>query len=119
MLKQLLIAATIAFWAGSPKVAISQPGVAQGQRIDRQALVTRHNVILTNADPFATLQVGNGEFAFAVDITGLQTFPDEYRQGIQLGTQSQWGWGGAPNPEHFTLDDVLSPYDAQGRQVVY
>src|SRR5512147_2043118 len=82
------------------------------ERIDRHALVTRHNVVLTNADPFATLQVGNGEFAFAVDITGLQTFPEDYREGIQLGTQSQWGWASADNPEHFTVEDVLSPYDA-------
>ena len=49
----------------------------------------------------------------------LQTFPADYREGIQLGTQSQWGWGSADNPEGFTLDDVLSPYDAHGRQVVY
>ncbi len=89
------------------------------EKIDRHALVTRHNVVLTNADPFATLQVGNGEFAFAVDITGLQTFPADYQRGIQLGTQSQWGWATAANPEQFTVEDVLSPYDAHGRQVVY
>lgn len=94
--------------------AIPTPGL-----IDRRAVVTRHNVVLTRADPFATLQLGNGEFAFAVDVTGLQTFPEAYRQGIQLGTQSQWGWGRSPNPEQFSLDDVLSPYDAHGRQVAY
>jgi hypothetical protein len=76
-------------------------------------------VTLTNADPFATLQVGNGEFAFAVDITGLQTFPEDYREGIQLGTQSQWGWASAQNPDQFAVEDVLSPYDAHGRQVAY
>lgn len=87
--------------------------------IDRYALVTRHNVVLTHADPFATLQAGNGEFAIGVDITGLQTFPAHYREGIQLGTQAQWAWGSAANPENFTLDDVMSPYDAHGRQVLY
>jgi len=92
---------------------------ADSRPIDRHALVTRHNVVLTHADPFATLQVGNGEFAFAVDITGLQTFPEEYQKGIQLGTQSQWAWASAPNPENYHIDDVLSPYDAHGRQVVY
>ncbi len=89
------------------------------RQIDRHALVTRHNVVLTNADPCGTLQVGNGEFAFAVDITGLQTFPAEYAEGIQLGTQAQWGWGSAGNPEHFSVEDVLSPYESHGRQVVY
>ena len=69
-------------------------------------LVTRHNVLLTAADPMASLSVGNGQFAFTVDFTGLQTFPKYYADGIQLGTQSQWGWDSAPNPEKFTIEDV-------------
>jgi hypothetical protein len=106
-----------ALWAAaSPTPSVP---TAPLDRIDRHALVTRHNIALTTADPLATLQVGNGEFAFAVDVTGLQTFPDNCLEGIQLGTQTQWAWGSAANPERFTLDDVLSPYDAHGRQVVY
>jgi protein-glucosylgalactosylhydroxylysine glucosidase len=92
---------------------------ASPQPIDRQALVTRHNVVLTQPDPWSTLQVGNGEFAFAVDITGLQTFPADYRKGIQLGTQAQWAWATDPNPEGYRAEDVFSPYDAHGRVVVY
>jgi hypothetical protein len=42
--------------------------------IDRHAMVTRHNVVLTAADVQSPLSVGNGEFAFTADATGLQTF---------------------------------------------
>lgn len=111
------LVALMAVWQASAAPATGSPH--RSDAIDRHALVTRHNVVLTNADPFSTLQVGNGEFAFAVDVTGLQTFPDEYRPGIQLGTQSQWGWARAANPDGFTVNDVLSPYNAHGRQVVY
>ena len=60
--------------------------------IDRKALVERHKVINTKFDSLSPLSVGNGKFAFTVDITGLQTFPLEYKKGIPLGTQSEWGW---------------------------
>jgi hypothetical protein len=36
------------------------------------------------------LSVGNGEFAFTADITGLQTFAEEYGRGMPLGTMAQW-----------------------------
>lgn len=44
--------------------------------IDRAALVGRHRVTLTAPDAMSPLTVGNGEFAFSADITGLQTFPE-------------------------------------------
>ena len=43
--------------------------------IDRQNLVTRHNPLVRRFDPYGPLSVGNGEFAFTADVTGLQTFP--------------------------------------------
>ena len=43
--------------------------------IDREALVNRHTVKVQAFDSLASLSVGNGEFAFTVDATGLQTFP--------------------------------------------
>lgn len=119
MVKHALMAVLLALFPASASFAVENAPAAGRDRIDRHALVTRHNVVLTNADPFATLQAGNGEFAFAVDITGLQTYPGAYRQGIQLGTQAQWGWESAANPEGFVVEDVLSPYDAHGRQVLY
>ena len=42
--------------------------------VDRYAVVTRNNVEPEKADQNSTLQVGNGDFAFNTDVTGLQTF---------------------------------------------
>jgi len=87
--------------------------------IDREALVTRHNVTLTDVDPLEPLSVGNGSFAFTADITGLQTFPEAYTGGIPLHTMAQWGWHSFRNPERFSLEDVLNDYEVAGRSVPY
>ncbi|MPZ19963.1 MAG: hypothetical protein GEV06_18915, partial [Luteitalea sp.] len=87
--------------------------------IDRHALVTRHNVKLTNADSLGSLSVGNGEFAFTVDVSGLQTFPELYEDGISLGTQSQWGWHSFAG-QAYSIDDVAESYPTcGGRRVPY
>jgi hypothetical protein len=78
--------------------------------IDRHALVTRNNIHLTAVDTLGALSVGNGEFAFTVDVSGLQTFYKEYENGIPLGTQSQWGWHSAPTEESYALSDVAKIY---------
>jgi hypothetical protein len=78
--------------------------------IDRKALVTRHNVVLHAPDTLGSLSVGNGEFAFTVDVSGLQTFHHEYENGIPLGTQSQWAWHSMPSRERYTLNDVAKEY---------
>src|SRR6266545_8107382 len=64
--------------------------------IDRAALVSRHNPVMRQLDPLSPLSLGNGEFAFTADITGLQTFPEAYEQAMPLCTMSQWGWHTAP-----------------------
>ncbi|MCV9388039.1 hypothetical protein [Reichenbachiella ulvae] len=86
--------------------------------IDREALVTRHNISHQQIDSLAVLTVGNGEFAYSADITGMQTFPDFYENGIPLGTQSQWGWHSFPNPEDYSLADVQTHY-WNGQDSVY
>jgi hypothetical protein len=120
------------------------------QPIDRHSLVTRHNLTRSHADAlvfrgatapgalgdveaeprFAPLQVGNGTFAFSVDVTGLQTF-------IPCQTFAHWGWHSEPAPAGQSPDDfewiklpvgegdrrvpfawiALSPNDAHGDQV--
>jgi hypothetical protein len=87
--------------------------------IDRFAVLTRHNIHNTVIDSLSSLSVGNGEFAFTVDVTGLQTFPDFYARGIPLGTMSEWGWHTDPNPENFNLADVYRTYQVHGRPVDY
>lgn len=87
--------------------------------VDRQALVTRHNVSITSPDSISPVSVGNGDFAFTVDITGLQTFPEFYEHGIPLGTMSNWGWHTWKNPSDYSLEDVYRTYDVHGREVNY
>jgi hypothetical protein len=88
--------------------------------IDRQALVTRHNVVLTKFDPENPLQVGNGEFAFTADVTGLQTFPDAFTNTIPLGTLSQWGWHTSPNTNGWSIEKFqFKEFDVFGRKVPY
>ena len=89
------------------------------ERIDRKAVVARHNVVATRFDSMQSVSVGNGEFAFTVDPTGLQTFPDVYQQGVSLGTQSQWGWHSFPNTQHYQLDEVYKNYKSHNRDVSY
>ncbi|WP_162198258.1 hypothetical protein [Geofilum rubicundum] len=78
--------------------------------IDRKALVARHTIIHQSKDALSPLTVGNGTFAFTADITGMQSFPDHYEQGIPLGTLSDWGWNSFPNQGDYTFDDVTRRY---------
>ena len=89
------------------------------QPIDRKALVQRHNVVLTKWDSLSSLTVGNGGFAYTVDITGMQSFPQQYQHGIPLGTQSEWGWHSFPNPEGYKPEEALKTYHLNGRDVTY
>ncbi len=81
--------------------------------IDRQALVSRHNVTLTEFNGERPIQVGNGEFAFGMDITGLQTF-------VPFSTMSNWGWHSSPLPDGTSLNDFQGQvWDTHGRPVRY
>jgi hypothetical protein len=53
--------------------------------------------------------VGNGSLGFTADITGLQTFPEQYSPLVPLMTQAQWAWHSFPNPKDFTIEDALVP----------
>ncbi len=88
--------------------------------IDREALVVRNNPRVTALDSLSSLSVGNGEFAMTVDVTGLQTFPDCYKKGVPLGTQSQWGWHRFSNPNNYRFEETLKDYDfGRGRLEPY
>jgi len=99
--------------------AVAATPMASSDRIDRHALVTRHNVTLSQADTLTPLSVGNGEFAFTADITGLQTFPEYHEEGMPLGTQSQWGWHTMPNPHDYQLSQAMEDYQVGTRKVSY
>ncbi|MBN1952021.1 MAG: hypothetical protein JW801_12535 [Bacteroidales bacterium] len=91
---------------------------AQGQ-IDRREVLSRHSIIHTEADPLNPLTVGNGKFAFTADITGLQSFPGAYEQGIPLGTMAEWAWHSFPNPNDYSLEDVIRYYPVGQDSVPY
>ncbi len=84
------------------------PDAATSSKIDRQLVVSRHNVTLEAYDANNPLQVGNGNFAFAMDTTGLQSFTD------QVGTFSSWGWHTFPNPEGFSEEETWSEVTGGG-----
>ena len=91
--------------------------------INRKQLVQRHNPVLQEFDVCSPLSVGNGEFAFTADLTGLQSFLSIYDEAMPLCTQSQWGWHTAPvsaEKKAYTLEDLnYELYDTYGRAVPY
>lgn len=64
--------------------------------IDRKSLVSRHNITLTGGN--LVIPMGNGEFCFNTDRTGLQTFGGN--------TMAHWAWHEFPLPDGVTADDL-------------
>jgi hypothetical protein len=89
-------------------------------RIDRRAIVERHSPVLHGFDPSSPLSVGNGEFTFTADATGLQTFPQLYEKSMPLCTMAQWGWHTSPNPTgQGPAEFRPTMFDTYGRAVPY
>lgn len=89
------------------------------EKINRYALVERNNPKVAEFEELSSLSVGNGNFAFTVDATGLQTYPELYSAGVPLGTQSQWGWHNFANPENYKHDETLKNYNFRGWEEPY
>ncbi|KEY73776.1 hypothetical protein S7711_03084 [Stachybotrys chartarum IBT 7711] len=55
--------------------------------IDRQSIVLRYPIVRTSLinESITPLMVGNGDFAYSVDNTGMQSF-------LPYNTMSSWGW---------------------------
>lgn len=97
---------------GYPLMSTSAQAVSG--KIDRKALVTRHNLLIKDRNLYGPTQVGNGEFAFGFDITGLQTFSNS------ANTMSNWGWHQFPTPNGQRPEDFKGQeWDTQGRMVRY
>jgi protein-glucosylgalactosylhydroxylysine glucosidase len=108
--------------ASGSLLAVETPLLAQAPAalIDRAALVNRHNPVLRKLEPLSPLSIGNGEFAFTADVTGLQTFPQEYENACPLCTMSQWGWHTSPSRQGLDAAALrLTQYDTYGRSVGY
>jgi NAD(P)-dependent dehydrogenase (short-subunit alcohol dehydrogenase family) len=96
--------------------------------IDRCALITRHRVTLTAPHPENVLTVGNGDFGYTADITGMQSFTAYHdaaaaasrgEVAVNTATMSNWGWHEMPNPEGFTLENAMTTYDTARGAVSY
>ena len=96
--------------------------------IDRERVVRRHNVTVTAPHPEHVLTVGNGDFAYTADITGMQTFAAYHdqtaavmqgRTAVNTPTMSTWGWHEMPNPEGYELDDAMSEHQTRRGPVRY
>ena len=79
--------------------------------INREAVLFRNSPVIQEVDPLASLTVGNGHFATTVDVTGLQSYPDDYRNGIPLCAMSDWGWHSFPNTEKLTPAESEKTFD--------
>ncbi|RYX82681.1 hypothetical protein EON83_18455 [bacterium] len=91
----------------------------QVKKINRKALVARHKITINKPNPLTPLSVGNGEFGFTADITGLQTFPAFHNGGIHVGTMAQWAWHTTPDSHNYKLSDTFNNYESHGRMVPY
>ena len=89
------------------------------QKINRKALVERHTILINKADSLSSLSVGNGRFAFTADVTGLQSFPEEYANGVSLGTESEWGWHSFIDTAGYRREEALRTYKLNGRDITY
>ncbi|KAF2714157.1 hypothetical protein K504DRAFT_462589 [Pleomassaria siparia CBS 279.74] len=77
------------WWSTSTLIAIAF-SVAES-KIDREAIVRQFNLKLNQSHAYSPVQVGNGNFAFGVDVTGLQTF-------VPHNTLSSWAWHNSSLP---------------------
>jgi hypothetical protein len=79
--------------------------------IDRSSVINRNNPVVSEADPLASLTVGNGHFATTVDATGLQSFPFDYGAGVPLTAMSDWGWHKFENTNSLTPAESEKSFD--------
>ncbi|WP_205600720.1 glycoside hydrolase family 65 [Gracilibacillus sp. YIM 98692] len=86
--------------------------------MDRKRIVKKHHPIVTGVEKDAPLSIGNGNFGFSVDVTGLQSFPDAYE--TPLGTQSNWGWHHTGGKNQYTDQDIsYQLYEYEDRKIKY
>src|SRR5688572_17171549 len=107
----MLARVTLVCLVSAAPLALAQETAAP---IDRHALVSRHNPKFSRIDPAAPIMVGNGSLGFTADITGLQTFEEQYSPRVPLMTQAQWSWHSFPNPQNFTLAQAEQPIAVRG-----
>jgi hypothetical protein len=95
-------------------------GQASGTRLERKSVVRRHNPVFARFDPCSSLSLGNGEFAFTADVTGLQTFATECAEDFPICTAAHWAWHTVPADSEIKGTEFrYKIYDTYGRPVTY
>ncbi len=106
--------------APTPATSPTASSAATTMTLDRRAIVRRHNPRVTTLEPFTALTVGNGEFAFTADATGLQTFTDVYETTFPLCTTAHWAWHTTPPTPDVHVETLrYKNFDTYGRAVPY
>jgi len=101
-------------------IALASCIMMNAEKIDRKAVVTRNNPHVTKQDNLSSLSVGNGHFATTVDVTGLQSYPQEYETGVPLCAMSDWGWHSFPNTQDLKPEDTQKTMNlGHGHDEVY
>ena len=114
-MKQFIL--TILFSALIPNVSLAQQAT---NSIDRKAVVNRNNPIITEVNPLSSLSVGNGHFVATVDVTGLQSYPEDYKSGVPLNSMSDWGWHKFENTKDLLPSESEKSFDfGHGHKEVY
>lgn len=103
-------------WASLEMEQLGYDIEALSNPIDRKVVVNRNNPKISAADSLAALTVGNGKFATTVDFTGMQTFTDEYKNGIPLCTMSEWGWHSFPNIDSLQHEETMREFQFPHRK---
>ena len=94
-------------------LSVFLPLSVMGEPIDREAVVKRHRVCTTGTLLKSPAQVGNGKFAFGMDITGLQTF-------VPFNTLSDWSWHSFPLPKGMRAEDYRPvAVETHGKKIAY
>ncbi len=92
--------------------ALTYSTTVQTKPIDRHAIVSRYNPTRNASSTTTPMQVGNGNFAFGADVTGLQTFQP-------FAIMSSWAWKNDTLPPGKTQEDIASyhgeSWDFHGR----
>jgi len=65
-------------------------GCRNNSLINNNELISDAGIINSGKDTLTAVPAGNGDFYFAADITGLQTFPDLYSKVNSIITTADW-----------------------------
>jgi hypothetical protein len=91
----------------------------KSSEIDRRALVNAFSPQLNSIDMRSPFTLGNGKFAFTADVTGLQSFGDDYfAAGFPLETKARWAWHTKAG-KTYDLSDANEEYTAYNRKVKF